>query len=914
MATRITSDVLESYLHCKFKGYLKAAGQQGTKCDYEVLHAELRDDVRRKAIDKILNRYSDEQVSRGITLTTAALRGGSEFILDALLEDGPLSLLVDCLKRVEGASELGAFHYIPGLYHQSQQLRKVQKLVLEVYGLLLSGLQGKAPTYGVVWHGRECRPTKVRLTSDHRKVAQLLCEVKELTCAESPPRLVLNSHCQVCEFRERCNAQAVEEDNLSMLLGMQEKEIKAYNRKGFFTVTQISHTFRYRKPRKRAKVHEYPHYYSLQARSIRTGVVHVHGSPSLPGAATRVYLDIEGVPDRDFYYFVGALIEVDQSVTYHSFWADDEPGQEQLFLDLAEFIGSLPSGCPVFHYGSYEATALKKVARRLPPEKREALQAVIGRMVNVLHMIHRHVYFPTYSNTLKEIGKFLGCRWSSPEASGIQSIVWRERWEQTHDPALKEVLMTYNREDCMALKTICDFVALAVTAMPEATGSGANEPSIMRTSDLPKPTRKWPGYGRMNFALGDLERASQCAYFDYQRERVYVRTNKRFKQINRRSKRTHRPVTPNKRVVIECGTCPSCGGKNIKRKNRLRRKTVDLKFFKGGVKKWVVFSRSWAYACETCGARFRPPEWRIDHTLYQPGLVCWCVYQNIECKQNMWQVRDTLADVFGLQVPLRQFYLFKGWIAERYETLYEAIRQAIVGGHLIHIDEATVNLRNDEKGYVWVLTSLDKVYFFYKPSREGTFLNELLAGFQGVLVSDFFSAYESVNCSQQKCLLHLLRDVNDDLQKNPFDQEFKLFAQQFGRLLRRIVETIDRHGLSRRYLARHIADARQFVESVSVDSYSSEVMLGYQKRVKKSGNKLCTFLEHDDVPWNNNNAEHAIKYFAKYRELADGTFSERSLKEALVLLSVFQTCHFNGVNVIKFLLSGKSDLASILGT
>jgi hypothetical protein len=77
---------------------------------------------------------------------------------------------------------------------------------------------------------------------------------------------------------------------------------------------------------------------------------------------------------------------------------------------------------------------------------------------------------------------------------------------------------------------------------------------------------------------------------------------------------------------------------------------------------------------------------------------------------------------------------------------------------------------------------------------------------------------------------------------------------------------------------------------------------------------MFTFLEHDNVPWNNNNAEHAIKYFAKYRDFTDGSFSERSLKEALVLLSVFQTCHFNGVSVIRFLLSGKSDLASVLGT
>ena len=103
-----------------------------------------------------------------------------------------------------------------------------------------------------------------------------------------------------------------------------------------------------------------------------------------------------------------------------------------------------------------------------------------------------------------------------------------------------------------------------------------------------------------------------------------------------------------------------------------------------------------------------------------------------------------------------------------------------------------MDLRNNEKGYVWVLASLDKVYYFYKPSREGAFLDVMFDGFQGVLVSDFFSAYESVKCHQQKCLLHFLRDVNEDLQKHSFNEELKSFAQEFGALLRRIVDTIDR--------------------------------------------------------------------------------------------------------------------------
>jgi hypothetical protein len=51
----------------------------------------------------------------------------------------------------------------------------------------------------------------------------------------------------------------------------------------------------------------------------------------------------------------------------------------------------------------------------------------------------------------------------------------------------------------------------------------------------------------------------------------------------------------------------------------------------------------------------------------------------------------------------------------------------------------------------------------------------------------------------------------------------------------------------------------------------------------------------------------------KFKRTADGLFSERSLQEALGLLSVVQTCKLNGVNVLKFLLSKRTDINAILG-
>jgi len=242
--------------------------------------------------------------------------------------------------------------------------------------------------------------------------------------------------------------------------------------------------------------------------------------------------------------------------------------------------------------------------------------------------------------------------------------------------------------------------------------------------------------------------------------------------------------------------------------------------------------------------------------------------------------------------------------------MYEDILDSIVKGALIHIDETPVNLRKS-RGYVWVLTSIDKVYYFYKDSREGTFLKEMLENFSGVLVSDFYTAYDSLKCPQQKCLIHLIRDINDDLRRFPFDEDLKAIAQPFGTLLRTIIETIDKYGLKKRHLQKHKKAALNFLDEISSQTFSSEAAQNYQKRFKKSREKLFTFLDYDEVPWNNNNAEHAIKVFAKYREHNRNVITEHSLKEYLVLLTVFQTCEYSNINVLKFLLSKEKTIESL---
>jgi hypothetical protein len=226
---------------------------------------------------------------------------------------------------------------------------------------------------------------------------------------------------------------------------------------------------------------------------------------------------------------------------------------------------------------------------------------------------------------------------------------------------------------------------------------------------------------------------------------------------------------------------------------------------------------------------------------------------------------------------------------------------------VIYADETEVKLKKS-KGYVWVMSNTEEVLYLYRSSREVDFLKDLLAGFKGVLVTDFYPAYDTLGYLQQKCLIHLIRDLNGGLLRHPFDDEFKRLAFEFGKLLRSIVMTIDDHGLRKRHLVKHRPEVDRFYREVIVPEAKSEATIEFRERFLTHRDKLFQFLDHDGVAWNNNFAEHAVKYFARYRARVDGNMNEQGINTYLILLSVYQTCKNKGVGLLRFFLSGERDI------
>jgi len=99
--------------------------------------------------------------------------------------------------------------------------------------------------------------------------------------------------------------------------------------------------------------------------------------------------------------------------------------------------------------------------------------------------------------------------------------------------------------------------------------------------------------------------------------------------------------------------------------------------------------------------------------------------------------------LYGCNLSRGTLHDFKCAAAKYYSVTKRKILDRLIHGNLIHADETRANIKG-HLAYVWVLTNLKEVVYILAESREGELIQELLKELHGVLVSDFYAAYDSI--------------------------------------------------------------------------------------------------------------------------------------------------------------------------
>jgi predicted RecB family nuclease len=592
MPPAITSEVVVAYAQCPRKAYFLLFGQdKGEPHEYVQILAQQQQENHARYLAHLRQKHTAMQ-----PYSLENLRDGSAVLINARLQGDGLEAECGILTRGEGQSTSGPPCYEPTICVGTYNISEDQKRELVFVGYVLAHVQRQSPVAGSII-GMDGTAHTVKLGQSATGLLPLLAPLRAWTTTASPepPPIILNKHCPLCPFQRVCQAQAEQEDNLSLLDSLSTaKMVKKYERKGIFTVNQLSYLYRPRKQRKRSRKTLAPrHDVALQALVMRTGKIFILKTPELSRQPVEIFLDIEGIPDQHMYYLMGLLICDGESCAYHALWADTLVDEERMWHQFLTMIQERPHA-PIYHYGSYEPKAIATLGRRYHSDT----ASITTRLVNVNASIYGKVYFPLRSNKLKDIGVFLGASWTASDASGLQSLVWRDHWEKTGNMLYRQRLMTYNEEDCRALKVLTDVLS-GITEREDAVSNIDYyiHAKKSRSSKTDNPLHE------------QLETILKFAHSSYNKQKIHFHKveqddGNKAEEAPKRTGTPHRKKyrKPTRSIQIsQAMHCPVCGCDRLAPSQKTtERMLVDLTFTQHGVRKSVA--KYWAYKgrCPTC--------------------------------------------------------------------------------------------------------------------------------------------------------------------------------------------------------------------------------------------------------------------------------------------------------------------------
>lgn len=497
------------------------------------------------------------------------------------------------------------------------------------------------------------------------KAKHLFENTNNVVTKEDQPPFYKIKHCHQCAFQSSCHQKLKERDCLSLLGGISPKTVEKYHSRGIFTITQLALLFR---PRRRGRrVAAGKSLWELKALAIREKKTFVLQPIDLSPSKVSIYIDFEGLPDENFYYLLGVIIKVEgKPDRAFSFWADSKDQEVENFRHLINLLDKYPEA-PIYHYGSYEGTALKLAGKKRNRFSKEQVLNLEKRMVNILSYLRTHVYPPTYGNGLKEVAGWLSFQWRDGEASGLLSISWRRNWESGKAAAWKEKLLQYNQDDCRAWATVHRWLEeLAVNAPSE---------TVQQVAALKKHT---PYKLQGNKEYGeDFQYISNAAYFDYQRSKAYWRgePKKLVTGLLHQDRPRHlgqgimtwKPKKVNKVITLPpLEICPHCGHSKLYRSKKVTAvQQTDLKFISSGIRQYVIEYRAGKVKCAKYQKKANDADLRIRHYADNVFALATHLYINYNISNEL--VSRFFAEHYGIWISQMYLVMYKQKLWQQWE-------------------------------------------------------------------------------------------------------------------------------------------------------------------------------------------------------------------------------------------------------
>lgn len=366
---------------------------------------------------------------------------------------------------------------------------------------------------------------------------------------------------------------------------------------------------------------------------------------------------------------------------------------------------------------------------------------------------------------------------------------------------------------------------------------------------------------------------------------------------------------PTERVFHSLSVCPDCGRKQLGKPTVVyTRQVIDLPVASYTVTEHVVCKR-WCYKCKRT---FIPG---VDLSKVAFGkkrigvnLASHIILMRDRLRLPVRAIQDYLSIFFKLKLSRGEIIQLLHSASKVGKPQYENLLSQIRGSPVVSADE-TGGRQDGVNGYFWSLSTPAAHVLMYRKSRGSQVVEEIVGSesekFSGILVTDFYAAYNTYTGFHQRCWVHFLRDIRELQKQFPKHPPLNAWAKKVKALYdeAKAYEGPNPNwpvGLvaQERIKVQHEFEQRlkTICEPYLVKDCPMSTLCG---RAINFLPEMFTFIRFPGVPSHNNNAERILRHLVIARKIQGGTRSTKGSETKVVLTSLFDTWQLQGKNPLE---------------
>lgn len=405
--------------------------------------------------------------------TIQAMRAGHEVIYQGLLSFGEFAGLSDFLFRVDGASKFGDYHYEVWDTKLARKAKPYFVIQLCCYAEMMEHIQGRRPENIKLILG-DLSEKSFKVDEFFHVYAQLkdsFLEFQKGFSKDAPPEdCTAGSFSRWSSYSDKI---LEERDDLSRVANIRKSQIERLRAAGITTLTALAQTRLEEIAKMSGETFQtLKRQARLQLLSTSTHTTTYETLPAVPGkglsmlppqSPNDVYFDMEGYPHMEggLEYLFGASFEsADGQLEFKDWWAHDRQQEKQAFEQFIDWVYERwkeDPGMHVYHYASYEVSAMRRLAQR-HNTRVEHIDNLLRKniFVDLYKVVRQGIAVGEPSYSIKYVEHLYREKRSATVAKATDSVVFYENWldskdgEVWQDSKILKDIRDYNEEDCIS--------------------------------------------------------------------------------------------------------------------------------------------------------------------------------------------------------------------------------------------------------------------------------------------------------------------------------------------------------------------------------------------------------------------------------------------------------------------------------